>query len=284
MAVVLKSQQNAVVDALRAARNADDDLARIHENSWENRQRKLTKLVESSEWKHGPAELLATFDHHLVCKSPRGALVQVEWIRTDGGIELGHAVIHESSTPLPDLGRELMETARSAVDLMLNEDSDGVESMIATIAEALDAGGDLQRRVTNEITLRGLSRNAWWHHVVGSRDGIEESVPAPHSKGDDALDRSVNDLLIFLKEAASDCSSSIRDLAETEVSSDVEALASDIAEDIQRAVSALAQISDKNVDETVKIYEAVGKATPQLLNGISFLRELTDTKTNADSE
>lgn len=283
MPVVLKSQQAAVVDALRAARNADDELSRIKENSLEAQRFALLKLVEAANWRYGPAELLATFPHHLVCKAPNGSLVQVEWARGTDGYSLGRATVHETATPVADLGRELMETARTAVDLVLAEDYESVESMIGTITEALDAGGDLQRRVSNEITLRSLTRNAWWHHVVGDRAGIEEQIPQPQIEGDDTLNRSVTDLLVFLKEAAAGASSALRTLANTDIAKDVETIAQDIAEDTRRAIAALVGINKKNQEETVQIYEAVVSTTPRLLNGIEFLKELTQETPTAEA-
>ena len=76
MAVVLKNQ---VVDQLRASRSADDAISRIQENSLEQQRKRLVSLVESPNWRFGPAELLATFPHHLVAKDPAGNVVQVEW-------------------------------------------------------------------------------------------------------------------------------------------------------------------------------------------------------------
>ena len=275
MPVILKSQ---VVDSLRAARNADDELSRLKESSWENYRSHLTSLVESSGWKHGPAELLATFDHHLVAKSPSGDLVQVEWSKDkEGNFKLGRATVHETAVPVADLGAELMETAKAAVDAILQEDYDDAENMIATIAEALDAGGDLQRRVVNEVTVRSLTRDAWWHTIVGQHDGVEDQIPSPQTEGDDAVARSSNDLLFFLKEAAGEISNLLKSLANSEVAKDLESVARDIAEDTQRAVSALAGVDSSRQDEALSIYEAVVTATPRLLNGLEFLRELNQS-------
>ena len=277
MAVVLKSQQNNVVDALRAARNADDELTRLQENSWENQRKQLTKLVEASNWRYGPAQLIATFDHHLVAKAPNGSLVQVEWEQNEDGYHLGYAAVHKTATPVADLGHELMETARSAVDQILEEDFDGVQNKIATIAEALDAGGDLQRQVNTEITVRSLTRDAWWHQVVGVREGIESKIPAPQTEGENAIESSVADLLQFLRESATDASNTLRALADTEIADDIESLARDVAEDTERAVSALVGIDTDRQEEALKVYEAVMNTTPRLLNGIAFLKELTQS-------
>lgn len=275
MSIVLKSQSSVVVDALRASRNADDTLSKLRENSWENRRSNLVALVEAANWRHGPAALLATFDHHVVAKSPNGALIQVEWSTdSDGNYKLGRSVVHETNTPVADLGQELMETARSAVDHILNEDFDTAQPMIVTIAEALDVGGDLQRRVNNEVTLRSLTRNAWWHHVVGIREDVEARIPAPQIEGDDCVAKSIHEMLSFLKEAAAEASDAIRALAQTDYAKDIETLARDVAEDTERAITALMGADTTKDNESLQLYEAVMSAAPRLLNGIEFLKSL----------
>lgn len=279
MAVILKSQQAAVVDALRAARNADDELSRLKENSLEAQRFALEALVESADWKHGPATLVATFPHHLLCKSSKGDLVQVEWSKTENGYQFGRAVVHQVSAPIADLGAEVMETARSAVDSILDDQVESAEPMIATIASALDAGGELQRSVNNEINIRSLSRDAWWHHVVDDKD-FSDRIPVPQTEGEDAFLRSTSDLLNLLKSEAKIAAESIRALDQLDVEADVSALAGDIAEDIERAVFALLNISNKNTEEALKVYEAVASTTPRLLNGVEFLMDLTSQSTS----
>jgi hypothetical protein len=273
MAVVLKNQ---VVDQLRASRSADDAISRIQENSLEQQRKRLVSLVESPNWRFGPAELLATFPHHLVAKDPAGNVVQVEWSMNSetGKIDLGRAAIFESSVPVADLGHEVMETAKAAVDKIIGEDYDGSAPMIASIAEALDAGGDLQRQINTEVTMRSLTRDAWWHTVVGLREGIEDGMPSPIVED---AQRSATDLLVFLKEQASSLATTARQLDGSSYALDVEALARDIAEDVGRAISALLDLDRRNTGEVVQVYEAVVSATPQLLNGIAFLNELTET-------
>lgn len=271
MSIVLKNQ---VVDQLRAARAADDTISRLKENSWETQRMRLVRLVESSNWRFGPAELLATFPHHLVAKDPAGNVVQVEWSIDDktNMVSLGHATVYESSTPVQDLGHEVMETARTAVDKILDGDFDASAPMIASIAEALDAGGDLQRQINNEVLVRSLTRDAWWHGVVGLREGIEEKIPAPVED----VQRAVTDLLAFLKEQASALSLAARQLDTSETASDIESIAHDIAEDVGRAITALLNLDRRATDEVVAVYEAVMAVMPHLLNGIAFLTELTN--------
>lgn len=271
MAVVLKS---TVVDQLRAARSADDVLSRLRENSWETRRHALVRMVESPEWKFGPAELLATFDHHVLAKAPNGDIVQVEWSAADGRVHLGRATIHESATPVSDLGFEVMETARSAVDKILDEDFDGVTPMITSIAEALDVRGDLQRQISNEVLIQSLTRRAWWHDVVGLQEDSAEKLPALNT---DDVQRAATDMLAFLKEQAAALSSSTRQLGTRSLRPEEETLATDIAEDVQRAITALLNLDRRQVGEVTKIYEAVMTAAPQLLSGIAYLKQLSET-------
>ena len=273
MAVILKNTKSDVVDSLRASRNADDELSVLRENSWEKQRKSLVALVESANWRYGPGELIATFPHHLVTKAPSGAVIQVEWKKVEGEFTLGRAVVHEMATPVADLGRELMETAKSAVDHILEDDFEGAQPMIASMAEALDSGGDLQRRIQNEVTVQSLKRNAWWHSVIGERDGIEDMIPQPNMESDESISQSVNGLLVFLKEAATDGVTILHKLSGDGAAMDLEIIARDIAEDIERAVSALALLNHKNQEESLQIYEAVMAATPRLLNGIAFLGE-----------
>jgi len=286
MPVVLKSQRSAVVDALRASRNADDVFSRLRENSWERRRETLVALVEASDWKHGPAELLATFDHHAVVKSANGSLVQVEWlVDDDGDFSIGRSVVHETNTPVADLGQELMETARSAVDLISSGQLEEAQIMITTIAEALDVRGDLQRRINTEVTVRSLTRDAWWHQAVPQLEGLENVIPMPRTEGDDIIAKSVNDLLIFLKESAVEAIEAMRLLADSDVEKDIETLAQDVAEDVERAISALMSTeSTSQEDEALQVYEAVMTAAPRLLSGIEFLKELASDVNDATGQ
>ena len=271
MPVVLK---NAVVDQLRAARAVDDTLSRLRENSWEVQRTSIVRLVESNEWRHGPAELIATFDHHALAKAPNGDVVQVEWHRDDdGATSLGRAVVHESATPVSDLGYEVMETARTAVDKILDEDYESAAPMIAGITEALDAGGDLQRQIGNEVLVQSLTRCAWWHDVVGIQEDANTQLPDVTIED---IQVSTTDLLVFLKEQASELSVIARQFDVAGASQEVETLVTDVAEDVQRAISALMNLDRRRTAEVTKIYEAVMTASPQLVSGIAFLKNVSE--------
>ena len=66
----------------------------------------------------------------------------------------------------------------------------------------------------------------------------------------------------------------MRELADSDVESDIESLARDVAEDVERAISALMGVDSNQQEEALQIYEAVMAATPRLLNGIEFLKDL----------
>lgn len=271
MAVVLK---NTVVDQLRAARAADDVMSRLRANSWETKRVALVRMVESTEWKFGPAELIATFDYHVLAKAPNGDIVQVEWSQGENGsVYLGRAVVHESATPVSDIGYEVMETARSAVDKILDEDFEGAVPMIAGIAEALDVRGDLQRQISNEVLIQALTRHAWWHDVVGLHEDTAVKLPAVNTED---IQRAATDMLVFLKEQASVLATTTRQLGSQSLRPEVETLASDVAEDVQRAITALLNLDRRHAGEVTKIYEAVMTAAPQLLSGIAYLQKLSE--------
>lgn len=271
MAVAIKT---SVVDQLRASRSVNDAMTRLRENSWETRRTSLLRMVESTNWRFGPAELIATFDHHALTKASNGDIVQVEWSRdADGGVSLGRAVIHESSTPVSDLGYEVMETARAAVDRILDEDYEAAAPMIAGITEALDSGGDLHRQINNEVLVQSLTRRAWWHDVVGLDEATIEQLPDVTTED---VQRSATDLLAFLKEQATLLSQTARQLDGRAEGQEIESLATDVVEDVQRAITALLNLDRRRTAEVTKIYEAVMTATPQLLSGIAFLKHLSD--------
>ena len=280
MPVVLRNQKSAVIEALRAARNVDDEFSRLRSNSWEEHQIRLSKLVESRDWRHGPAELLATFPHHVLVRAPFGALLRVEWKinPTDSSYELGRVTLFEVATPASDLGRELMETAKTAVDLILDERIEEVQPMISTMAEALDAGGSLQNRIVSELTLQTLQRKAWWHAIVGEREKIEELLPEPTVEGENALQNSIEKLLNVLKEAARDMIAAVRKLDAIKLDPGIEAVVKDIAEDVRFAIKVLAE--QENNEEALNIYETVMSAAPRLFNGIAFIIETAQARSD----
>jgi hypothetical protein len=283
MAVHLKRDTPTVIESLRTARRADDATSRLRENSFEAHTDGVRRLVESTSWKYGPAELVATMPHHAVAKTSDGKLVRVEWSKDpERGYLLGSAKVFESRTPAADLGAELFETARVAVDKILDGDHDGLDTMISTMAEALDAsGGDLQRRLTTELSLRSIRRDAWWHKVVDDHFGSER--PHPPIVDESNPSEAMGALLHSLKEAASVASASLRIIDGTSPDEGLTTVAHDIAQDIAHAMAAVMNVDRENETEMVNVYETVVSVSGHLLNGAEFLAQIADT-TKKDRE
>lgn len=282
MAVQLKQSTTTVIESLRASRRADDETSRLRSGSLEESISAVKALIESASWKHGPATPIATFSHHAVARTADGNLVRVEWTAGEKGVALGRATIFESSTPTPDIGGELFHTAAAAVDMIMAEDYDGLQPMISSMTEALDTSGDLQRRLSTEITLRAIKRDAWWHNVVREHYGDLVPAPAPRNQGPDVLRESFDDLFRQLKESATGVSTALRAIDRMPADPGVAAIATDIASDITNAVSALLNVETTNPQEMATVYEAVLSVSDYLLTGAKFLTQIAAS--NQDQE
>jgi hypothetical protein len=282
MAVQLK-QASTVIESLRASRRADDEISRLRTGSLEESLGVVRKLVESTGWKHGPAALIATFPHHVVARTADGNLVRVEWSSAKSGITLGRATIFESATPAPDIGDELFHTAAAAVDRIMSEDYESLDPMISSMTEALDTSGDLNRRLTTEITLRAIKRDAWWHNVVREHyEGELVQAAPPRNQGPDVIRESFDDLLKQLRESAGSVSVSLRAIDKMPADPGVSSIATDIASDVTNAVSALMNVESNNPQEMAAVYESVLSVSDYLLTGAKFLTQIAAS--NQDQE
>ena len=209
--------------------------------------------------------------------------MRVEWsVDADtGAYSLNNSKVFESATPAADIGAELFETARAAVGKILDEDSEGLERMIGSMAEALEtAGGDLQRRLNTELSLRSIQRNAWWHQVVSEHfDGAMPPLPLA---GPDVAG-SMGTLLHSLKDAAASVSLALRQIDESAPDEGLVEIARDISQDIAHAMAAVMNVDRENESEMVNVYETVVSVSGHLLNGAGFLAQIADT-TKKDRE
>jgi len=253
-------------------------LTRLRTNSFEQVQADVKALVESSEWEHGPAELIATFTHHAVVKAVGGNLIRVEhaYNPADFSLQLTNAKVFESKVPVGDIGAELFTTARRCVEAILDEDFDGAAPMLQSISDALDVAGDLDRRVQVEVALRNIGRNAWWHRAVSEEMTTVIEAPAPVTEGQNVILRSVEELLDALKVAAGQVSAAARSFAEQELPAGRELLITQITEDVKQAITALLYVDRTNENELVKVYEAVGDVAGHLLTGAQYLTQLAE--------
>lgn len=287
MAVQLKqSTPSTVIESLRASRQANDTLERLCEGSLERRLAEVKRLVESGEWKYGPATHIATYPHHAVARTSDGSLIRVEWSidRDSSKVQLDRSTIFESATPAPDLGDELFQTAIAAVDRILDEDYDALDGMIASMTEALETTGDLSRRLSTEITLRAIKRDAWWHNVVREHLGELVSAPDPRNSGADVISGSFDDLLSALRESAAEVSTALRELDKLDEGEDVADIASDIAGDITNAITAMMNVDSANPQELATVYESVLSVSDYLLSGAKYLNQIVERAQTTDHD
>lgn len=279
MPVVLRTQ-GQVIDDLRASRKADDVLTRLQEGSLEQQREQIRDLVESTDWRYGPATLLATHRNHAVTKTREGHLVKVEWHLSpeDFSIKLGRAKIHEMQTPVADLGHEVIETAKTAVDHILDENFDDVRPMMTSIASALDVGGSLRRRIETDLTVRSVGRTAWWRSIIEDRSDYEGKLPEPVTEGENPLSESVSGLLTCLHDVASSFTGLIRgiDQVEGEKPDDLEPFVRDVAEDLQQSIRVLSGVDLQDEASMLPVYEAVMGVLPYFFNALGLLAELAN--------
>jgi hypothetical protein len=201
-------------------------------------------------------------------------------------LELGRATIFESATPTPDIGEELFHTASAAVDRIFAEDYDSLDPMLTSMTEALDTTGDLSRRLSTEITLRAIKRDAWWHNVVREHFGGLDQAPGPILNGgqaDDVLRESFDSLLDALRESASGVSVALRNIDKAPHSDNATTIASDIASDVTNTLTAMLNVNRSNTQEMAAVYESVVSVADYLLTGAKFLNTLAEQTTAASN-
>jgi len=279
----------SIIDSLRNVRGADDIIERLKSNSLEARRDRIAEALKSPDWKDpvtgasiGPAKLEATYPKHVLA-SKDGVLMRVALDEDENSIKFGRVEIYDLPVPASDIGAEIMETARVAVDAILSEDLNEAKPMVASIARALDIKGTLQTQIESEVRLRALTRKAWWDGVVSENyEGDEVGIPQPRevSEGGDvkaALAGSVDDLLGLIKNEAAETLRAIQKLDERK---DVPAIyvecARDISEDIKTAISALANVNRESQEDLKHVYETVGLVAPRLIKGSKFLVALAN--------
>lgn len=277
------SKPAAVVDVLRTARGYEDDvLAKIKGESLEARRERIAKAAASSDWAGGPAELIATYPHHALV-SKDGAQMRVRVTESaDGKITFDKIEVFALATPTPDVVGEVFETAKVAVDKILEDDVEGATPMVAAIANAVYTSGDLHRRISSEVAKRSVNRTAWWHQVVRERAhqiGAVESIQIAQPNDEKSLGEALEALRAALVEDAAQASVAVKKLAErAETPVAIQEAARDIVADLKYAIQALTNVAKTNVEEMTGIYDGVGAVANQLRLGVRFLASLSDRK------
>jgi hypothetical protein len=273
------ASDSAIIETLRAARGEVDLITKLKEGSLETRRDRIAEALSSKEWDGGPAELVATYPHHVVARH-EGTLMRVQVIEDNGQIKLGKADVFETSTPAEDIGEELLATAQVAAELVLKEDFAAATPMIRGIAGTLDVKGDLQRRLSMAVQLKALSRKTWWQETISEQYAAKLDLPAPAEGLEplQAMSESLNALLSIIKENSASAVTALKTLSEaTTKRSGAFECASDIAEDLKSAVNILNGVNRDDLEEMSRVYEEIKRVVPRLLAGINFLKDLTKT-------
>jgi len=272
----MPSSNTTIAEALREARGEVDLITKLKEGSLEARRERIVAALESSEWDGGPAELVASYQHHVIARKD-GVIMRIPVTEADGGgFSFGKADIFSVPTPANDIGTEVMETAKTAVDLILGENYEAATPMVRGIAAAMDVKGDLQRRVSMAVQLKSLGRKTWWEETVSEQFAAEVEVPQ-WEKGDETpTTEAIDSLNKLLKEGAAHAVEALRTLhgASGKDTGAIECVG-DIAEDLKSAISILNNVDRANQEEMLQVHEEVRQVVPRLLAGINFLSHLT---------
>jgi hypothetical protein len=277
----------AIVDVLRNARGTDDTLTKLRAESLEARRERIVEAAAKSDWAGGPAEVVSTYTHHALLDK-NGTLMRVH-VNEDksGKITFDKPEVFHIPMPTSDVGREVMETAKAAVDKIIDGKLDEARPMVAGIANALHTSGDLKRQITTEIAKRSIMRDAWWHSVVGEhmeKLGVKVENALDNPADSESLVRAMDALQASLVEAARTVSASVKRLDErSDVPEAIKAAATDITADLKYAIQALSGVSREDNGEMQGVYEGVGAVAGQLRLGAAFLASLVpdkETKTN----
>jgi len=273
----------AIISLLRNVRQADDVLSRLRDGSLEVRRERIAEALASPDWAAGPAQLLATYPHHALIEK-NDILMRVRVEEEDGKIELGEVEVFDIPDKVGDVGAEVMETAKAAVDLILADDYDAATPLVAGIANALNYKGDLGEQVATEVSKRSIQRDAWWHKVV--REGVGEDaqieIPAPRAND---LPGSIDDLREALTTAARTVAEVVQQIPGERATKEIVEAARDIAADMKYAIQALGAASRDDEAELAGVYEGVSGMASHLLMGAKFLASLAEQDTaNATKE
>lgn len=268
------SNNDSIAETLREARGEVDLITKLKEGSLEARRERIAEALKSADWDGGPADLVATYPHHVIARKD-GVLMRLPVKESEDAVTFGKADIYSVPTPASDIGTEVMETAKTAVDLILSEDYESATPMVRGIAGAMDVKGDLHRRIDMQVQLKSLGRKTWWEEAISEQFAHEAAVPE-WIADNSALGESVDALSKVLKEGAAQAVTALRTLhtAENKNTSAIECV-DDIAEDIKSAISILNNVDRTNKAEMRQVHEEVRQVVPRLLAGISYLNHIS---------
>jgi len=270
-----------IAEALREARGEVDLITKLKEGSLEARRDRISEALASADWDGGPAELIASYPHHVIARRD-GVLMRLPFAEDEGNLTFGKADIFSVPTPVDDIGAEVMETAKSAVELILKEDYEAAMPMVRGIAGAMDVKGDLQRRIGMSVQLNSLGRKTWWEEAVDEQFAHEVEIPEWDDTNESGATEAIDTLNKMLKEGAAHAVVALKSLhaAGKQDTGAIECVG-DIAEDLKSAISILNNVDRTNHAEMHQVHEGVRQVVPRLLAGINFLSHLTRANSGA---
>lgn len=264
---------NRLIDALRAARSADDTLSRIQESSLGTRIESLEKLLSETEL--GPAELVGAYGSisHVVGRTPGGVSFRAKvFTDNDGTVRLGEAVeVFDVALPSTDIADEVMETAKAAVDNILSGDIESITPMVEAIARTMNIKGDLSSKIrlqVNRLAIKG--ERPWYAEIAESLVPGEIEIPSmPESGcGPEGFAEIFESLRSLVEE---DYDQAVALVEGTDLSGAPLILAHDVMRDAGRVLSLLGEADVADVEESTSVYEAVRARAEDLVRGLRYL-------------
>jgi hypothetical protein len=271
------SNDVAIAEALRAARGEVDLITKLKEGSLESRRDRIGEALalQSDDLGGGSVELVATYPHHVIARKS-GVLMRIPVAEADGEIRFGKPDIYSVPTPVNDIGAEVMETAKSAVDFVLSENYESATPLIRGIVSALDVKGDLHRRLSMAVQLKSLGRKTWWQETISEQFSAGVETPEPvQAQEVSEMTKAIEALSTLMRESSSHAVAALKELSEAGQNTGAVECAGDIAEDLKAAITILNDVNRSDLAEMLQVYEEVRQVVPRLLAGINFLSHLT---------
>ena len=265
-----------IIDMLRSSRGADDILQRLKENSLEARKEKIAEAVASEDWEYGPADLIYTYDHHVLA-SKDGHLVRAAVSESkEGKVHLTNIELFSTPTPVNDLAFEVMETAKSAVEAILNEDFEKSDEMITSILKSANVRGDLERRLSIELSQRSLSRDPWYTSFYGIKENKEFTRVVNEEETGEVIEL-VDHLVSVFRTSLSEAVVALKDLESKKIDENTEKFAKDLIEDVKLIINTLQSLNRDDRTELVRVYESIASISDRYLSGLAHLAKKVDS-------
>jgi hypothetical protein len=264
---------NRLIDALRAARSADDTISRIQESSLETRIGSLEKLLTKTAL--GPAELIGAYGSvgHVVARTPGGVSFRSN-VFTDknGDVRLGEAVeVFDVSLPSTDIADEVMETAKAAVDGLLSGDVESITPMVEAIARTMNIKGDLSSKIRLQVNRLAIAGDRpWYAEIAESVVPGEIDVPSIPESG--CGPEGFAEVFESIRSLIEDDYDQVVPMVEgADLSGAPLVLAHDVMRDAGRVLSLLGDADITDVEESTSVYEAVRARAGDLVRGLRYL-------------